>query len=213
MFGGTEGYDRFGEHSFSSSRTPRPHRKAPRMSAESSVLAQLAYGRGGEEAFKSSRLEKLMASRSARIIDEQGLARNSPSGDGDGSQHATVVLLVEMSFGATGKKSLSLQHDGSKYEAYLEKLRADLSGTIVSPHASEHTIDVVVRGTPPADAHQHDAALLGSRLGAFEVYLCTELPSVETVWPGRRHRHALICHTHTLRTEGSCIGHPCTPFS
>ena len=119
----------------------------------------------------SRRLEKLMAHRALRILNEQLLPIETCSG-----KHARVLLLIETCCStSTRKNQLSLpEHDTAKYKAYLERLRADLSGSVVSPHTSEHSIEVMVQATAPADSmvDSVDSYAIGSRLGAFEVYLC-----------------------------------------
>jgi hypothetical protein len=118
----------------------------------------------------SRRLEKLMAHRASRILNEQRLPSSSFG------KHARVLLLIETCCSSsTRKNQLSLpEHDTAKYNAYLERLRADLSGSVISPHTSEHSIEVLVQATAPADSSVDSVGsyAVGSRLGAFEVYLC-----------------------------------------
>ena len=118
----------------------------------------------------SRRLEKLMAHRASRILNEQRLPSSSSG------KHARVLLLIETGCSSsTRKNQLSLpEHDTAKYNAYLERLRADLSGSVISPHTSEHSIEVLVQATAPADSSVDSVGsyAVGSRLGAFEVYLC-----------------------------------------
>lgn len=116
-----------------------------------------------------------------------------------GRQHASVHILVEMSF-KQGNELLSIQHDHTKYEYYFDEVAAALTGTLVSPFNSDHTIDITVHRTETAanvapavwDHSGHgsipaNVAFIGgnnangSRLGAFEVYLCTDFPDIDSV--------------------------------
>ena len=121
-----------------------------------------------------------------------------------GRHHTTVQILVEVGYKRNenvGSKVHSIQHDSSKYEFYFEQIVGALTGTITSPLDANHTIDISVHETAVATAapavwdHDGHGSLPanvpfvggpnsnGSRLGAFEVYLCTDAPDVEIVPP------------------------------
>ena len=118
-----------------------------------------------------------------------------------GRHHASVQVLVEISYkgGDEGGQMLSIQHNHGKYESYFKQVAAALTGMIPSPFDPNHSIAVTVHATESANAapavwdlsgHGSIPANVpficagnsnGTRLGAFEVYLCAPFPEVEGV--------------------------------
>ena len=113
------------------------------------------------------------------------------------SHRAAAVILVEME--CRTEKRISLQHDPGKYDAYFHEVRQALSVPIVSADG-KYSIDVTVHMTDTIDTAApavwaesgHMPANVpflggananGSRLGAFEVYLCTDFPTIGNVPP------------------------------
>ncbi|KOO25871.1 hypothetical protein Ctob_001398 [Chrysochromulina tobinii] len=106
----------------------------------------------------------------------------------DGKHHASVQILVEVVCKVDSTGLGSTHHDQSKYDHYFDQVVAGLSGMVTSPLDPKHTIDVSVdkvstAAAAPAAPFVGGPNGNGSRLGAFEVYLCTDLVDVETVPP------------------------------
>ena len=126
-----------------------------------------------------------------------------------------MQVLVEIEFNEIREGGLgSLQHDQSKYEFYYEQVVSELSGTIVSPLDPNHSISVTVHQTEVAkaapavwhsDGHGSIPANVpfvggpnanGSRLGAFEVYLCTDFPDLDISVPACSGLHSKLRSRH-----------------
>ena len=78
------------------------------------------------------------------------------------SGHANVTLLVEMH---CQQGLLTMRHDKLKYDRYFERVRAEVEG--LTRYSSRLQLGVIVQQMPPLTS--------GNRLGAFEIYMVSQL--------------------------------------